>query len=108
MDMVALALGRFVAALAASYEVAHHFAFDVVVELPVRFAGITDAEVATSPAKVRVYFAYRLADGFAVLARGAQFPKALPRGGQGFLGGLHIQIATLASVEVAVVAEYVY
>ncbi len=107
MGMVALALWRCVAALAASYEVTHHFAFDVVVELAVRFAGMTYAEVGAPPAKVGVYFAYHLPNGFAVLARGGQFPKALARGGQGFLGGLHIQVATLASVEVAVVAECV-
>ncbi len=70
MDMVALALGQFVAALAASYEVTHHFAFDVVVELPVRFSGVTDAEVVAPTAKVGVYFAYHLPHGFAVVAGG--------------------------------------
>ena len=69
MSMVALALGRFVAALAASCEVTHHFAFDVVVELAVRFAGVSDAEVVAPPAKVGAYFAYHLPHGFAVVAR---------------------------------------
>ena len=67
---IALALGRFVAALAASYEVTHHFAFDVVVELAVRFAGIANGEVILPPTEVSAYFAYHLADGFAVVARG--------------------------------------
>ena len=56
--------------MAASYEVSYHFAFDVVVELAVRFAGVTDAEVVAPTAKVGAYFSYHLPHGFAVVAGG--------------------------------------
>jgi hypothetical protein len=92
-------------ALTPTLQVASQPGDDETVQLMERRGGITVAEVIPPTPEVEVHVTDQIRDRDKTTSRARQFPKLVTGTGLGLRRGDHVQIATVAAVKVAVVAQ---